>query len=98
MSTNGSKLGVEVRLEQLRRVFAGVVALTAAHSLLVGPRLLSLEEMTLPGASRSDETLVAELRSLRLRSIALSGASLFLSLTVLFCTVLLQTAFAQGGV
>ena len=42
MSTNGSKLGVEVRLEQLRRVFAGVVALDELSLTLAPGELVAL--------------------------------------------------------
>ena len=42
MSTNGSKLGVEVRLEQLRRAFAGVVALDELSLTLAPGELVAL--------------------------------------------------------
>src|SRR5438046_7003688 len=42
MSTNGTKLGVEVRLEQLRRVFAGVVALDELSLTLAPGELVAL--------------------------------------------------------
>src|SRR5947207_5693142 len=42
MSANGTKLGVEVRLEQLRRVFAGVVALDELSLTLAPGELVAL--------------------------------------------------------
>ena len=61
------------------------VALTALHSFVIGPRLLSLQE----GAA--DETEVASTRRV---SIIVSAGNLLLALGILFCAALLGTTFA----
>lgn len=62
-----------------------VVALTALHTFVVGPRLLDLQE------KMSDE---AELAPARRTSIIVSASSLLLALGILFCGALLRTEFA----
>ena len=62
-----------------------VIVLTALHSFVIGPRMLSMQE------SARDEGEVASMRRV---SIIVSGAGLLLSLGILFCAALLDTAFA----
>ncbi len=61
------------------------VALTALHSFVIGPRLLSLQE------SAADQAQVASARRV---SIIVSAGNLLLALGILFCAALLHTTFA----
>ena len=61
------------------------VALTALHSFVIGPRLLSLQE------SVADQAQVASTRRV---SIIVSAGNLLLALGILFCAALLGSAFA----
>ncbi|MCH7837176.1 MAG: DUF4149 domain-containing protein [Chloroflexi bacterium] len=61
------------------------VALTALHSFVIGPRLLSLQE------SAADEVQVASARRV---SIIVSSVNLLLALGIIFCAALLGTTFA----
>lgn len=65
-----------------------VIALTALHSFLIGPRLMRMQE------SAADE---AQIAAARRASMAVSGVALLLSLGVLFCASLLETSFALEG-
>jgi len=62
-----------------------VIALTALHSFVIGPRMITLQE------SAADEAQVAAMRRV---SIIVSGVGLVLSLGILFCAALLDTEFA----
>ena len=62
-----------------------VIALTALHSLVIGPRMMRAQE------SATDE---AQLAPARRFSIIVSAAGLILSLGILFCGALLGTTFA----
>ena len=62
------------------------VLLTAAHSFVIGPRLLALQE------SVSDESQIA---SMRRASIIISSINGLLALGILFCAALLNTEFAH---
>ena len=62
-----------------------VVAMTALHSFVIGPRLMNAQE------SATDE---AELAPTRRLSIIISAAGLIASLAILFCGILLGTTFA----
>ena len=61
------------------------VALTALHTFVIGPRLLSLQE------SAADEVQVASARRV---SIIVSAVNLLLALGIIFCAALLNTTFA----
>ena len=61
------------------------VVLTALHSFVIGPRLLTLQE------SVSDE---AQISSTRRTSIIISAVNLLLALGILFAAALLSTNFA----
>ena len=61
------------------------VALTALHSFVIGPRLLSLQE------NAADQAQVASARRV---SIIISAGNLLLALGILFCAALLGTTFA----
>ncbi len=61
------------------------VALTAVHSFIIGPRLLTMQE------SVADE---AELAPTRRLSIIVSSVNLLIALGILFCGALLGTTFA----
>ncbi|MCH7510871.1 MAG: DUF4149 domain-containing protein [Chloroflexi bacterium] len=61
------------------------VALTALHSFVIGPRLLSLQE------SVADQAQVASARRV---SIIVSAGNLLLALGILFCAALLGSTFA----
>ena len=61
------------------------VALTALHTFVIGPRLLSLQE------SAADEVQVASARRV---SIIVSSVNLLLALGIIFCAALLGTTFA----
>ncbi len=61
------------------------VALTALHSFVIGPRLLSLQE------SAADQAQVASARRV---SIIVSAGNLLLALGIIFCAALLNTTFA----
>ena len=61
------------------------VALTALHTFVIGPRLLSLQE------SAADEAQVASARRV---SIIVSSGNLLLALGILFTAALLDTTFA----
>ncbi len=61
------------------------VALTALHSFVIGPRLLSLQE------SAADQAQVASARRV---SIIVSAGNLLLALGILFCAALLGSTFA----
>ncbi len=61
------------------------VALTALHSFVIGPRLLSLQE------NAADQAQVASARRV---SIIVSAGNLLLALGILFCAALLGTTFA----
>ena len=61
------------------------VALTALHTFVIGPRLLSLQE------SAADEVQVASARRV---SIIVSSVNLLLALGIIFCAALLNTTFA----
>lgn len=63
-----------------------VVVLTALHSFVIGPRLLSLQE------SVADEAQIASARRI---SIIISAASLLLALGILFAAALMSTDFAH---
>ena len=73
-------------------MFAAIVVLTAVHALYLGPKLLALQTRLPPGDSVADEAM----RSLRARSVGISVAVLLLSLAILFCGVLLGSAYAYG--
>src|SRR3990172_8926493 len=62
-----------------------VIALTALHSFVIGPRMITLQE------SAADEAQVAAMRRV---SIIVSGVGLVLSLGILSCAALLDTEFA----
>ncbi len=61
------------------------VALTALHSFVIGPRLLTMQE------SVADEAQIASTRRL---SIIISASNLVLALGILFAAALLNTNFA----
>ncbi|MGB2694895.1 MAG: DUF4149 domain-containing protein [Dehalococcoidia bacterium] len=65
-----------------------VVALTALHSFVIGPRVSRLQE------SAASE---AELATARRLSMMISGVGLLLSLAILFCGALLASDFALKG-
>ncbi len=62
-----------------------VVAMTALHSFVIGPRMMKAQE------SATEEAKLAPARRL---SIIVSAAGLIASLAILFCGVLLGTTFA----
>ena len=62
-----------------------VVAMTALHSFVIGPRMMKAQE------SATDESQLASVRRL---SIIISAAGLIASLAILFCGILLGTTFA----
>ncbi len=65
---------------------ASTVVLTAAHSFVIGPRLLDLQE------SATDEAALAPARR---ASIIVSTLNLLLALGIVFCAALLSTDFAH---
>lgn len=66
-----------------------VLVLTVVHTRVIGPQLLAAQE-----SQRTGDAAAAAIRSLRLRSIAVSSLTLLLSLIILFCAALLRTSFA----
>ncbi len=61
------------------------IILTAAHSFVIGPRMLALQE------SVTDEAQIASMRRV---SIIISSINGVLALGILFCAALLNTSFA----
>ncbi|HXH21330.1 MAG TPA: DUF4149 domain-containing protein [Dehalococcoidia bacterium] len=72
-------------------LFGIVTVLTALHSLVVGPRLLRLQEL----AAHSPDSAPGLPRARR-ASALLSALTLVLSLAVLFCAALLRSRWAFG--
>jgi uncharacterized membrane protein len=62
-----------------------VVALTALHSFVIGPRLARLQE------SVTDE---AQIASMRRWSMVISGLGLLIALAIMFCGALLSSPYA----
>jgi putative copper export protein len=62
-----------------------VVALTALHSFVIGPRIMRMQE------SVADESQIA---SMRRWSMIVSGVSLLMALAIVFCGSLLDSKFA----
>ena len=72
-------------LEVKIALVVATVALTALHSFVIGPRLLTMQE------SVADEAQIASTRRL---SIIISASNLLLALGILFAAALLSTNFA----
>jgi putative copper export protein len=66
-----------------------VILLTAAHALVIGPRLLAAQGSTNEAAAR--------VRSLRRQSILVSSLTLVFSIAILFCAALLRSPYALGS-
>ena len=73
-------------LEVKIALVVATVALTALHSFVIGPRLLTMQE------SVADE---AQIASTRRFSIIISASNLVLALGILFAAALLHTDFAE---
>jgi putative copper export protein len=79
----------------IKLVMLGVVlGLTIFHTRVVGPALLTLQRQTIHDASPANEQ---QLRRARGRSVAISATTLLLSLAIVFCAVLLRSAFGQAA-
>jgi len=76
-------------------LFAIVLMLTALHSLVIGPRLLALQQAA---AASPDAATAARIRALRARSVAFSGLTLLLSIAILFCAALLRSGWSFEAV
>lgn len=72
-------------LEVKIALVVATVALTALHSFVIGPRLLTMQE------SVADEAQIASTRRV---SIIISAANLLLAMGILFAAALLSTNFA----
>ena len=75
-------------LEVKIALVVATVALTALHSFVIGPRLLTMQE------SVADEAQIASTRRV---SIIISASNLLLALGILFAAALLSTNFALEG-
>jgi uncharacterized membrane protein len=64
------------------------ILLTAAHSFVIGPRMLAAQESV---------TAESQIASMRRFSIMISAVNAVLALGILFCAALLGTEFAQRG-
>lgn len=76
-------------------IVAVVIALTAVHTLVIGPRLLTQQARDLTGGATGESPPRGTLRR---RSIVISATTLVLSLAIVFCAVLLRTSFAFRAV
>lgn len=76
-------------------IVAVVIALTAVHTLVIGPRLLAQQARDLTGGATGESPPRGTLRR---RSIVISATTLVLSLAIVFCAVLLRTSFAFRAV
>lgn len=76
-------------------MLVAVGALTALHTLRVGPALLALQARELEAGTAVSRD---EMRSLRLRSVGVSSLTLVLSLAIVFCAALLGSGFSYERV
>jgi len=76
-------------------LFAAVLVLTALHSLVIGPRLMALQQAA---AVSPDAATAARIRALRARSVVFSGLTLLLSIAILFCAALLRSGWSYEAV